>query len=265
VVEVINSQDGSFTQSDLSFLETICGKISSMMARRRLVEEKSKSQRLATIGQLTDTIVHDFKNPMSIIKGMADVMAAKELPEEKRIRYCRTISSQVERCMGMTREILEFTKGEVRLDLQPVCAELYLGEIIEILEFETERNHVKLNFEMDFKGDVTIDSDRLKRVIFNLTNNAMEVLKGVEEPELSISAQKIGTKLQLKVADNGPGIPEAIKNTLFEAFATHGKKGGTGLGLHIAKEIVEAHGGSIIHDQTWKEGACFQIELPLTP
>ena len=99
------------------------------------------------------------------------------------------------------------------------------------------------------------------RVVFNLSNNAIEFLKAGEKLvlETSIDDQDM---VSIIVKDTGPGVPIELQDTLFEAFVTHGKKKGTGLGLHISKEIVEGHGGKIELDKTYKDGAKFVIKLP---
>ena len=98
------------------------------------------------------------------------------------------------------------------------------------------------------------------RVIFNLTNNAREVLKA-SGGDIAITAAPEGEGwVSIRISDTGPGIPPELSENLFQPFATFGKSKGTGLGLYIAKEIISEHGGTIELDKTAK-GACFVIRL----
>lgn len=260
VIEIINHNDGSFSEEDLEFTELIGSEISSLLLRRTLLEEKQKSQRLATIGQLANTIIHDFKNPMAVIRGMSELLANPKIVEEKRLHLVKIISAQVDRCTNMTKDILSFSRGETKLDLTEIEAQQFLSDICELLEVEVDKLNVELFKDFSYSGKLRLDSDRLKRVIFNLTNNALEMLK--EGDKLSLTCQqRDDNHVEIRITDTGPGVPEHLRPTLFEAFVTHGKKGGTGLGLHIAKDIVEKHGGKIYLDEEVTTGASFVICL----
>ena len=129
-----------------------------------------------------------------------------------------------------------------------------------MLQAETERHQVRLQTSFNYKGSVRVDKAKLMRVIFNLTNNALEILKpgGIIKIESNaLDAQWV----EIVIADNGPGIPPEIAKSLFQPFASFGKSKGTGLGLYIAREIIHDHGGSIKLDREHDEGACFRIRL----
>ena len=258
-VQIMN-KEGDFDQNDQNFLNAITDKITSVMASRSLLDEKAKSDRLATIGKIADTIIHDFKNPMSIIKGMADVLVTKQLDEEKRKKFCESISGQVDRCMVMTMEILDYSKGFSNLMKKDIEVVPFLDEIISTLEIDCENRRIEIVKNFEFQGSLNIDRDRFKRVIYNLTNNAVDAMDS--DGKLIIKTIETPSKVEIRIADTGPGIPVSFRKRLFTAFETQGKKDGTGLGLSIASEIVSAHKGELLLDETYQNGACFIIKLP---
>lgn len=109
---------------------------------------------------------------------------------------------------------------------------------------------------------LSLDSNRVLRVLQNLVTNAMEVLHGRTNAQVVVSAKRDGRHCVIKVSDNGPGIPMDIRANVFEPFVSRGKPNGTGLGLAIAKSVIEAHGGTI-EFHTSRKGTEFLIRLPL--
>ena len=109
---------------------------------------------------------------------------------------------------------------------------------------------------------VNVDENKLLRVVQNLVGNAVEAFKGCGgRVELTAWVNESG--VNIKIRDNGPGIPDAIKDRVFEAFVTYVKHSGTGLGTAIAKSIIDAHGGQISFESSCQEGTTFYINLPL--
>jgi signal transduction histidine kinase len=261
VLEVINHKSKSFKHEDLQILEVIGSQISSMLERHKLKEEQKTSQRLASVGQLASTIIHDFRNPLSIIRGVAELITLRSPTPEKINDFCLTIIRQVDRCNSMAKEILEFTRGNRKLELAKTEIQPFFLEVAKDLKLESKGLAVAFHQSFECTGTMNVDVEKLRRVIFNIINNSFDVLSA--DQSFTLSTKKLDNKFfEIRMADNGPGIPEAIRNNLFEPFVTHGKKGGTGLGLYIAKSIVEDLGGSIRHEVTEPTGATFIITLP---
>jgi signal transduction histidine kinase len=105
------------------------------------------------------------------------------------------------------------------------------------------------------------DANRLERAIANLVLNACEAVAG-KSGQIVISTKGNRSSLQVNVRDNGPGVPASIRDTLFEPFVSYGKAAGNGLGLAIAKKIVEDHGGKIYLDRMIENGTLITISLP---
>lgn len=259
-LEVVHPDAGVFSRDDLAVLQIISAQVTSAIMRKKLLDEEHRARRLATVGTLASTIIHDFKNPMSIIRGYAELLQLPQLPEEKRNRYCKVIVAEVDRCVTMTQELLYFARGEKNYNFISMPIGTFLEDISLVLEREFQDQEVAFEQVLDYRGPVRLDPDKMKRVIFNLSSNAIGVLEAGDR--FTIRTSLDGEFLEIRVQDTGPGIPEAIRDRLFDAFVTHGKTDGTGLGLCIAKEIVEGHGGTIHLDTTVSSGACFVIRLP---
>jgi signal transduction histidine kinase len=258
-LEVINSVRNEFVEADLRVLEIIAAQVSSAINRKKLLDEKKKGDRLATVGTLAGSIIHDFKNPMSIIRGYAELIQRLELPPEKKHHFCKIIVAEVDRCVNMTKEILYFVRGEKNFDFQDVPVRDFVDEIALVLENEMQRSKVDFVKVVEFEGSLRIDPDKIKRVIFNLSNNALQVMK--DGGTFGLECRPVDGDVEFRIYDSGPGIPPEVRPRLFNAFATFGKKEGTGLGLCIAKDIIEGHGGKIFLDDTVPKGACFVIRL----
>ena len=164
------------------------------------------------------------------------------------------------RILTAQNEEIRFARGE--LSYHPVEVELgpFFADMVLILQAELEHQGVKFTFGIADAGRVTLDPDRLKRALFNLTNNAVEVLEPGGHVHLFREGLEDG--ILIRVCDDGPGVPEAMRARIFEPFVTSGKKSGTGLGLAIVREIVLAHGGRIEVEESPLGGAAFAITLP---
>ena len=254
--------------SDLSggFLSIISGNIARTIEKKLLLDSQAQSGRLATIGQLSSTIFHDFKNPMASIRGIAELigMSTGSMEDEQIVKFTSMIQGQVDRCVGMIEELLSFTRGEKNFNFQKASLKEFMTYIGDLVKIEADRNKIQFHINCESDCEFTFDRDKLMRVVFNLTNNAFEILD--EGNTLEISARELDEQfVEITITDSGPGVPTHLQDTLFEVFVTHGKKNGTGLGLNISKQIVEGHSGSIVLDKGYKKGARFVIKLSKDP
>lgn len=262
IFKVFNKPSG-FLYEDLSFLQIIGAQIFSLILRKQLIDAKKRSENLASIGQLSSTIIHDLKNPISAIIGCAELLEERSHMNEKQMeKICNIIRNQANRCITMVEELLSVARGEKKYKFEVLHLKDVLTEIEMMLGAETTRKNVSIHFSCSYDGLVRIDKSKFMRVIFNLTNNAIDILKA-SGGEVNIQARALDDKwVEVRIEDNGPGIPQELSENLFQPFATFGKSKGTGLGLYIAKEIISEHGGTIELDQSeGVRGACFLIKL----
>ena len=261
-VELINHPQ-NFREQDLNYLNVVVDKVTAAFMRERMFERKTSKERLATIGQLSSSIIHDFRNPMTSIRGFAELIKINgdSIEEEQRSKICTIIMNQVDRCTNMIEELLSFARGDKKYNFEHCNIDGFLSDMIDLIRVETDKNGIVLEYDLLCNINAQIDRDKMMRVLLNLTNNAIEILE--EGEKLIISSRATSDKnVEIRVADTGPGVPKSLKASLFEAFVTQGKESGTGLGLHISKDIVEAHQGQLLLDETYKAGACFVLRFP---
>lgn len=218
------------------------------------------SERLAAVGKVAATVVHDFKNSIGIITLALESLHRKQEDDTARQKYIKMIKSEIERALDMTQDILEFSKGETRLKLSQWKLDSTLEELVNSLAAEFLQNKIRLSFISRYKGEIVADQYRLMRVFKNLLYNAKEAMTA--GGEITIEISELGQEVLLKFIDNGPGIPDEIRESLFEPFVTFGKVSGTGLGLSISKKIVEEHRGRIEYESYAGRGTTFAIYLP---
>ncbi len=224
---------------------------------RRLLE----SEKLAAVGMAVSRIVHEIKNPLIAIGGLVLSLYKKEdRPEHK--RKLELILREVERLEKLLYDISDFAKP-LSLELKDTDLVALCQESLEVYRPRLEEAGIKVRLKSDEKEiRAMVDGERLKEVLFNLFENALEAMAD-SGGELELEIKREGDRVLIYVRDTGPGIPEKLLPQLFTPFFTTKKKG-TGLGLSISRKIVEAHGGNI-RARNWERGAEFIIELPLRP
>lgn len=219
-----------------------------------------RSERLATIGQMASSIIHDLRNPLATISTAADVMKNDGLALDERHTMLDSQLRASHRMSAMLGEILEFSRGHYKLDrrVEPLAA--IVERVVREFGPRMERLDFKLETQIPEEISVDVDAERIDRVLGNLLVNAVQAMP--RGGNVTLRAAAGGDVVRIDVIDDGPGIPPEIRDRLFEPFITHGKQGGTGLGLAIARGIIEAHGGRIGLNLAAERGAHFVIELP---
>ncbi|MCA9750903.1 MAG: HAMP domain-containing protein [Gemmatimonadetes bacterium] len=223
-------------------------------------QARVRSERMATVGQMAAGIVHDFKNPMAVVLGTTDLIEERNSDDPRLARQCRVIRGQVERMVTLTRDLLEYARGEVALELSEVDLDDWTREILEAHEEPFRRAQLTLRVVGRAGLRLRIDPSRMRRVVDNLLNNAREVSTAGQEVTLGWTEDR--ESVSLWVSDHGPGVPAAIRERLFEPFVTSGKVGGSGLGLAISRKITEDHGARLEVRDARDGGATFVIILP---
>jgi signal transduction histidine kinase len=162
----------------------------------------------------------------------------------------------------MATELLEFSRGELKLDLGRTTSTAFFDQF-KMLHEDYFLHHPEVKFSFEIKpGDIEIDAMRLLRVVQNLVTNSVEALDSKPDGRVDIRAGVNGKVFCMTVSDNGPGIPDVVRERIFEPFVTHGKSGGTGLGMAIVRNVVTAHGGTITFETETGKGTTFLIQLP---
>lgn len=255
------NRERPFGVDDLKLLTMIGSRMASAISRQRQEDELQKSARLATIGQMLSGVIHDLKNPFAIINGYVQLMVRAD-DRTKRDAFAEIIGRQFDHLGQMTQELLNFSRGESHFRPRQVCVPKVFEEIEMLLAKELAQRNVSLVIRCHYQGQALLDDGKLKRVVLNLGRNAADAMKEGGDFVVDVRVDDQSDELVMRFTDSGKGIPEAVRDTLFEPFVTKGKDQGTGLGLAIVKQIVDIHKGTITFESTLNEGTTFIIRIP---
>jgi signal transduction histidine kinase len=244
----------------LRMLQLLAAQVARGVVTKRGREEAERAERLELLGHSVSAILHDLRTPMTAVSGYADLMANED-DRDKRLSHVARIDRALSHMETMTHEVLAFARGQREVFLQKVYLNKFVEEVRELLVAETNSYHVQLVVEQQYDGVARFDETKLKRVLFNLTRNACQAMG--EGGTFTWTVARDGERVVFECSDTGPGIPQEMEGKLFESFASHGKTNGTGLGLAMAKKIVDAHCGAIRCNSRPGQGVTFRIELPL--
>ena len=228
----------------------------------RYMEEVTRKEKLSLVGTMISSILHDFKNPFSIISlGSHIVQERHGKNDPTTAKICTNIEAQIRRMLGMANDLAAFARGDGEIEIACVLMEELFEQFRELNApfFQDERVTVEM-----YSNDVSLqgDASKLLRVLQNLVGNSIDAIHQTEKSgTIVITAIDKGDTIYLSVSDNGPGIPNEIQSRFFEPFVTFDKSGGTGLGTAIVRSIVDAHRGHIIF-ATSTSGTTLTIQLP---
>lgn len=222
----------------------------------------SQRRRLAALGSGVSKISHDLRNILASAQLMSDRLANSDDPRVKKLAP-RLIQS-LDRAIALSRDALAYARMEPS---SLVKATFPLAPLIDEVFEDAASLHVDFVNDVPPEVAVTADRNQLYRAVFNIVRNSVDALtppEGEERPRgrLTIRAEAAGGAVSVLIEDNGPGLPSAAIETLFEPFKGSTKPGGTGLGLAIAHEIALAHGGGLRLARSGADGAAFEISLP---
>jgi signal transduction histidine kinase len=211
-------------------------------------------------------VSHQLKSPLTSIRGFAQAMLDGTAEDnDARVKAAEIIEGESRRMLRQVDELLELSRmqsGQMKMAREPVDVKELLEHCREIFAIRAEEKGLNIRIEAEPLEPVTGDFDRLEQVFCNLLDNAIK--NSPAGDEISITARRAGDFIQVKVHDNGPGIPPEQIPYIFERFyQAGGLRTGTGLGLAIAKEIILAHGGEIKADSAPGEGTEFIVRLPM--
>jgi PAS domain S-box-containing protein len=233
--------------------------LSAIQSLQRQVQLRNN---LASLGELSAGLAHEFKNAVSTIRGFA-VLAGREARPELMREFADAIAREAEAMNGLLEDFLKFARpaalelGDVRLD------ELLRGCIAE-LAAEPGMAKVRFTLRGSFP-ELQADGGLLKQAFLNLLRNAVQAYAGSErEPTVELAGEVRGDRVRVAVRDSGRGIKAADRGKVFVPFFTT-KERGTGMGLAIVQKIVVSHGGRVDLRSVEGEGSTFLVDLPLHP
>jgi signal transduction histidine kinase len=247
----------------------------SERAARLARELGEREARLARVGKISGTILHDLRQPLTVLAVVADSLEHQvgAGPDGAAMREdLQSLTRQVERMRALITEAMDVANGQqVTLVRRPIEARAFFEPLVEDLRAVARKRGVTLNVAIDTGPDdepvlLDLDTDRVRRVFENLVRNALDAVDGHEGGRpgtVRVEASVRDGGLEARVLDDGPGLDEATLEHLFEPLVTAGKAGGVGLGLDLARTVVEAHGGRLTAIARGPlGGACFELSIP---
>jgi signal transduction histidine kinase len=224
-------------------------------------EELIRQERIATIGRLSSSIVHDLRNPLASIYGGAEMMMDGHLSEAQLHRVATNIYRSSRAINDLLQELVDVSRG--RSQAPELCR---LSEVISAASDTqagaAEQLGVRIEAAIDPAIELPLERARIERVFLNLISNALEAMPN--GGCVQIRAERNGESVLVRVDDTGPGIPASVRKHLFQPFVSEGKNG-LGLGLALSRQAVLDHGGDLWAEETGSSGARFRLRLPCQP
>jgi PAS domain S-box-containing protein len=238
--------------------------IGRLIALRDVTEEYQLN---AMREDLTNTMVHDLRNPASVVLGALDLLVAEPL-DELQHEIAEVAHQAAQRLLSLITAILDVNRlesGQMPLEREPIRIDIIAAEVVEMEQFlarehdQVLNNHVPLDLPL-----VSVDVELLRRVLQNLIGNAIKFIPPGGQITLEAQLDADVQQIVVAVKDDGPGIAPDLQARLFQKFASGRVRGrGSGLGLAFCRLVVEAHGGRIWAESTPGSGATLRFTLPV--
>jgi signal transduction histidine kinase/DNA-binding response OmpR family regulator len=238
---------------------------------KALIRAKEEAERASKFkDRFLSTMSHELRTPLNAVMGFSDLLADKRYGElsERQQRYVSHINAGGKHLLKLINDILDLSKieaGRLELSFEDLPVETIFGEVVSALRPLAEKKTHALSSVAERDLRVHADPTRFRQVLMNLVGNAIKFTP--EGGRIELKAQQVGSEVQVKVVDNGPGIPPEEQKRIFEAFYRLRKSGegaeGTGLGLAITESLVKLQGGSLGLESKPGNGSCFYFSLPM--
>jgi signal transduction histidine kinase len=245
----------------------VIGGLLALIAYRRLVvlERRTRqAERLAELGTLTGGLAHEIKNPLSTVQLNLQLLQEDLQPENpaytRLVNRLNTVKNETSRLREILDDFLRYA-GRLELDRRPIELNGLLDELVDFFTPQAQASRVQLRLKKSEQPvKAMIDPRLIKQAILNLMINGVQAMQGGGEMILSVSNSD--DQAVIDVIDTGGGIPADAIEKVFQAYYST-KRGGTGLGLPMAKRIAEEHAGKLSVKSEPGKGSDFTLSLPL--
>jgi signal transduction histidine kinase len=257
---------GDFTYSITPRGSTELVELSTSFAQMRgqllaLQQQRIESERIAALARAASSISHDLRHYLAAVVANAEFLyEADELKLKKDEIYeeIQTAATQMTDLIDSLRE-LSYQRNAITPSLTRI--DQVIRRAIEAIHSKPEFRQVRIILLASEDLEGMFDARKLERVFFNLILNACEATADTQG-SITVEAKNTGDAFEIRIHDNGHGIPGSIRHTLFDPFVSFGKPNGTGLGLAIVSKIVQDHAGSVTVEQTSEAGTTVLVRLP---
>jgi signal transduction histidine kinase len=220
------------------------------------------AERLATIGRMASSISHDLRHSLAAVVANAEFLCESSLTPSQREDLYAEIRIAVNQMTELIESLLEFSR--TRESLRPSYGDVRsaVERAVQGVKAHPEFQRIRIRISAEGSTEGWFDFKKLERALLNLLLNACQVVPA-ESGKIDIGLRRRGENLEIRIADNGPGIADAVRDRLFEPFVSHGKENGTGMGLTVVQKILQDHGGDVAVEQTSASGTTFRVSIPL--
>jgi signal transduction histidine kinase len=221
-----------------------------------------QSEKMAAFGQLGAGIAHEVKNPLAGILGCTQVALLDAEPNSMLEGNLQMIEKETSRCADIINNLMKFARQE-KAKLEPTQVNSVVADAIAIINHQLQMHQVKVIQDLDQQLDeIQGNSNQLQQVLMNLMINAQQAMEG-DRGSVTVTTRQFDDAVEIRVRDDGPGIPAETLPKLFEPFFTTKATGkGTGLGLSVTYGIIQDHNGEITVESAVGNGTEFVIRLP---
>jgi signal transduction histidine kinase len=271
VLNIYTDRRHRFSNDERNLLAALCGISALAIINARLYDRVfatedtlRRNDRLTTLGLLSAEIAHEIRNPLTVIKLLFGSLNLDFPEDDMRRKDAEIIAEKLDQLEDIVTRVLSFGKNSEGLHSM-----WDLGRIVDdtllLVRLKLRQCGVQLTYSKpDEPVLVDVSKGQIQQAVLNIVMNAVQAMSGGGKLSVSISVEARGDTRAgvIRVHDSGPGIPDEIRNKLFDSFLT-GKVGGTGLGLNISKRILKSHGGDIEIEESGPTGTVVKLWLPL--
>jgi signal transduction histidine kinase len=249
---------GALNQTDLKLATILAGMVVSAIERAEGFAELVQKEKLASIGTLTASFLHELSNPLTAILGLGEMLNSEVGGEMTQL-----LVDEARRCEHLVSDLLRFSRKE-SVEMTAVDLSDVVRKTVSTVAAESRLQKVDVRVDLIEGPSVLGSSGQLRQIVLNLLTNAIQAASHSSGGKVEIWGKPRLKDYLLVVADNGPGVPEGHLSKIFDPFfTTKGPGQGTGLGLSIIARIVNEHNGTVKAENRAGGGALFQVTLPL--
>lgn len=224
-----------------------------------------EAERLATIGRMASSVSHDLRHYLAAIYANSEFLASDSVPEAERNEVLAEIRNAVNGTTEMLESLLMFGRTGSGLRRAPQSLATLAERALHLVRAHPDAAHVEFSLHADkaAAAEAFVDAKQIERAVYNLLLNACQAPRpqGVS-PRVAVTILARDQEVEIDVVDNGNGVPQSIRATLFEPFVSEGKHKGSGLGLTLTQSIVDEHGGSIALARSVPGETVFRVQIP---
>jgi len=225
-------------------------------------EELVAAERLATIGQMASSISHDLRHYLSAVYANAEFLGYGSLGPDERLELLAEIRQGVRGMTDLIDSLLLFSRTGQSLQLSFESLPFLAERAVAMVHAHPDAQNVHIVLDPMPQVEGWLDARKIERAIYNvLLNGCQAARQGGGAPEIRITLSESAEQIAFSITDNGPGVSEAIRESLFQPFVSVGKPSGTGLGLTLAQKIAQEHGGSVVLHESWPGRTVFQFSI----